>query len=534
MAVVVEQTIPFSSSSLDLHSATRWPKLFPLMRPSVRVSGGSKAQILIDTALLPLQSREVCVAAVGKTGNFSSKWLSDKHVTAFAVDKRASDSGTDDIAAAIRDAGGSLEKGLVVAMVGEMSKVEARGQRTIVMEVDGELALDHVLDLLQHAKEETRSSLANIGELLDVFAESASVTRSTFHTEKAEGNPAVLHADGAAGFEQARHAVEKDLTQVMRSHGAREESVVFSVHYSDVNGLSRLENYIIAGEIASLLGKQCFFQYTSIYDIVIGFVDKQNVKYRISSSTILDHEQAARGWAISVCPVPERFLSAQSKPSNALNDRAEDLPPAPKRRGKTTSISFANAEVRKRIEAGCAKVIEAEPAITEYDTIVGDGDCGYTLRDGARQILHFLSTKSDVSDFPDVLSELVDDLEVNMGGTSGALYCIYLSALAQGLAEEASVPDALAVALDRLLQYTQARLGDRTCLDCLIPFVRTLKETGGDAQKALEKASAGVEETKRLEAKLGRSSYLDESATRGVPDPGAYGLLVLLEGLCSS
>ena len=117
-----------------------------------------------------------------------------------------------------------------------------------------------------------------------------------------------------------------------------------------------------------------------------------------------------------------------------------------------------------------------------------------------------------------------------MGGTSGALYCIFLSSLAQSLWDAPTFADALKEALDHLLKYTRARLGDRTCLDCLIPFVETLRETG-DEKKALADAEKGVETTKKLEAKLGRSSYLDEAATRGVPDPGAYGLLKLLEGM---
>lgn len=118
-----------------------------------------------------------------------------------------------------------------------------------------------------------------------------------------------------------------------------------------------------------------------------------------------------------------------------------------------------------------------------------------------------------------------------MGGTSGALYCIFLSSFAQSLSTASAVPDALVAAKDNLLNFTRAREGDRTCLDCLIPFVGVLKETG-DTSKALKAAAEGVDRTKNLEAKLGRSSYLDEAATRGVPDPGAYGLLKLLEGLC--
>lgn len=123
------------------------------------------------------------------------------------------------------------------------------------------------------------------------------------------------------------------------------------------------------------------------------------------------------------------------------------------------------------------------------------------------------------------------ELEVNMGGTSGALYCIFLTALAASLASESSVPAALQGALEQLCKYTNARVGDRTMMDALIPFVETLAGNGGDAKPALEKAREGVEGTKKMEAKLGRSTYLDESATRGVPDPGAYGLLVLFEGM---
>lgn len=181
-----------------------------------------------------------------------------------------------------------------------------------------------------------------------------------------------------------------------------------------------------------------------------------------------------------------------------------------------------------RITDGCQALIAAEPTITQYDTIVGDGDCGFTLRDGAKQVLSFINDK-DLSQLPQTVAALVSDLEVNMGGTSGALYCIYLTALASALSTEPSIAKALKAALDQLLKYTRARIGDRTMMDALIPFIDTFNTTD-DAEAAVKQARAGVEGTKRMEAKLGRSTYLDESATQGTPDPGAYGLLVLFEG----
>ena len=226
----------------------------------------------------------------------------------------------------------------------------------------------------------------------------------------------------------------------------------------------------------------------------------------------------------------KQHLEAQAEPTNPLADEATEGSKLTK--VDSRYMKFTDQAVRSRIENGCDAVIKEEATITRYDEIVGDGDCGYTLRDGAKQVLKFIANR-DLSELPQTLSELVHDLEVNMGGTSGALYCIFLTSLSSSLAATDSVAAALAVALEQLLNYTRARLGDRTMLDCLIPFVEVLK-SGGDVSKALEEAEKGVESTKDLEAKLGRSTYLDESATRGVPDPGAYGLLVLLKGMCAS
>lgn len=37
----------------------------------------------------------------------------------------------------------------------------------------------------------------------------------------------------------------------------------------------------------------------------------------------------------------------------------------------------------KALKSGLDKVITAEPDITQYDTVVGDGDCGIGLKRGA-------------------------------------------------------------------------------------------------------------------------------------------------------
>ena len=84
-----------------------------------------------------------------------------------------------------------------------------------------------------------------------------------------------------------------------------------------------------------------------------------------------------------------------------------------------------------------------------------------------------------------------------MGGASGALYSIYLSALAQGVAQTKEskvtisvISKAAEFALSALGKYTPARVGDRTLVDALDPFVKELSESQ-NLQKAAEAAREG-------------------------------------------
>lgn len=536
MAIVVEQTLPFPPTTLDLENATRWTTLLPLIRPSLKTVRTPEGQdLVVNTARAA--GNHVDIIAIGTGGNLSSKVLDSKHVTAIIItqDMGASAIRAADLPRVLESAGIQCPRGVVVVRAGKQRRLDVHQSDVLEFQTNGELEQDHVLQLLRIATETTRSDVRNISDMLQAFAAEAVTTDSKFHAVKTDGGPAVVHHDGVQVFEKAKNAVERDLKHLFQQLSPQSEDIVYSVHYSDVNGLSRLENYIIANDIASYLGKNvaCTFQVITA-DTIEWYLDCQEVRYTLSHSTILNHTDHARGFSMSVCPLPSHFIAAKPKPkvhqpigaTSGTTKTTKSLSPT------TPKIVFEDASIRTRIENGCNAVINEEPVITEYDTIVGDGDCGYTLRDGAKKVLSFIADK-DLGQLPATLADLVAELEVNMGGTSGALYCIFLTALASSLASEDSVAKALKQALEELCQYTNARVGDRTMMDALIPFVDTLVMEG-DVELATAKAKQGVEGTKMLEAKLGRSSYLDESATRGVPDPGAYGLLVLLQGMASA
>ncbi|KAI7653457.1 Dak phosphatase, partial [Hortaea werneckii] len=277
MAVAVEQTIPFPQASLDLQNAQRWNNLFPLIRPTVQTIQTAKGQkIMVDKALA--QGKHIHIAAIGGLGNFSSKILDNRTATAIITDQSGAGLLTPaDIEKALQNAGAAKEQGVVIVRLGKKRRVETHSPGIVEVETEGELEQDHVLHLLANATESARSSMTQAGELLKLWAKSNSTSRSKFHVEKANGNPAVLHAEGPTGYQNAKDAITKDLKQAMKAHSAQEGPVTYSVHYSDVNGLSRLENYIMAGEIAQ-------------------FLDSQNIKFNLSHSTVLNHTDTARGF----------------------------------------------------------------------------------------------------------------------------------------------------------------------------------------------------------------------------------------------
>jgi dihydroxyacetone kinase len=193
------------------------------------------------------------------------------------------------------------------------------------------------------------------------------------------------------------------------------------------------------------------------------------------------------------------------------------------------------------------RVTQDEPQITKYDTIAGDGDCGETLLKGVKAVNeHFSPTSADL-DLIHIFQAIATTVERSMDGTSGAIYAIFLNALASNSLSSnlsSSSPPisvvkllsrSLSQALEELCRYTTARKGHRTLMDALISFVETFSHTLGYG-KAVEMASEGADGTRKMNALLGRASYVGKVAfgINGVPDPGALGVVSVLEGILQS
>lgn len=250
----------------------------------------------------------------------------------------------------------------------------------------------------------------------------------------------------------------------------------------------------------------------------------------LSMLQLLDAPSEVTGWH-----APIRKETWEEK-SNQTRDDPVKSPEHIKASGLKMDPKMSEAALKSALE----RVIAAEPDITRYDTIVGDGDCGIGLKRGAEAIMRMLTETGFSGDIVVDISRVVAVVERSMDGTSGALYTIFLNSLVHELRRESSAVEttprvwatALRQALRALSRYTPAQPGDRTLIDALNPFVETLDKTG-NIMKAAEASRIAAERTKGMKASLGRAVYVGGTSYKQVPDPGAWGLSEFFLGLAS-
>ncbi|KAI0894319.1 dihydroxyacetone kinase [Annulohypoxylon nitens] len=203
--------------------------------------------------------------------------------------------------------------------------------------------------------------------------------------------------------------------------------------------------------------------------------------------------------------------------------------------------------IESMFQRACSALVEAEPDLTKWDTVMGDGDCGETFSAGATGILNALSSQKlpEQGCIVALLDEVGDIVERQMGGTLGGILGIFFVGLRNAFAAtvknsqssepgrlDTIWPSALSSALEHLCRYTTAKEGDRTIMDVLIPFVRAMEKGGFD--EAVEAAIKGAYSTKGMPPKLGRATYVQpgmENSEAHLPDPGAWGAMIAIVGL---
>jgi phosphoenolpyruvate---glycerone phosphotransferase subunit DhaL len=203
--------------------------------------------------------------------------------------------------------------------------------------------------------------------------------------------------------------------------------------------------------------------------------------------------------------------------------------------------SFTDVEFVVRTIAQTA--VDNEKYFGDLDSVVGDGDFGYSLARGFEIVLNDWDSydRTDISTF---LTKIAVAITGRIGGTSGPIWgtaFLRASAAVKGQTE-ISGADAVAMlrsAITGIMARGNAELGDKTLLDALAPVTDTIEaglaagdDTGDIVSAAASTARAAADATTPMIAKRGRAAYTGERSI-GSPDPGAVAVAVILEAVAS-
>lgn len=179
---------------------------------------------------------------------------------------------------------------------------------------------------------------------------------------------------------------------------------------------------------------------------------------------------------------------------------------------------------------------DAEEELGRLDAQAGDGDHGQGMARGSAAAAA-AAEKAVIAGAGagTVLSLAGDAWADRAGGTSGALWGEALRAWGQVLGD-ADTPSALAVArgaqaaLEAIIRLGGAKVGDKTLVDALMPFVQVLNEQVAAGESlgvawaaAAARATDAADATAQLTPRLGRARPLAERSL-GHPDAGAVSL----------
>ena len=183
-------------------------------------------------------------------------------------------------------------------------------------------------------------------------------------------------------------------------------------------------------------------------------------------------------------------------------------------------------------------LVSNEDHLGKLDAIAGDGDHGVGMVRGIHAAV--IEAKANTGVVGHVMVAAGNAFSDRAGGTSGILWGIFISAIGNALGNTEKVDaeklyGALELATETLVSKSKAKLGDKTMLDTLLPFIDALDEqldSGkimADAWKhASEVAQKSADATAALSPKIGRARPLAERSV-GTPDPGAVSMALIIK-----
>jgi dihydroxyacetone kinase phosphoprotein-dependent L subunit len=192
-------------------------------------------------------------------------------------------------------------------------------------------------------------------------------------------------------------------------------------------------------------------------------------------------------------------------------------------------------------------IVDNADYFAQLDSIVGDGDFGYSLRSGWEVVL----ADYDSWDKPNagaVCKKIGLTLAAKVGGVSGPMWGTAFLRAGATAGDQDLTPDLviamLRAAIAGIMMRGGASLGDKTLLDALSPATDSLEESFKDPatfedhgvaaiQRAADVAVKAAEDTKGMLALRGRAAYTGDRSRDSV-DAGATAIGVILQAIAAA
>ena len=200
------------------------------------------------------------------------------------------------------------------------------------------------------------------------------------------------------------------------------------------------------------------------------------------------------------------------------------------------------------IKTMATTIVDNADYFAQLDSVVGDGDFGFSLRNGFEVVDSDYDT-FDRSSVGSILKKIGLVISGKVGGVSGPIWgtAFLRAGVKAGDKTELSPEDVIAMlraSAEGIMQRGGSSLGDKTLLDALVPAIDSLEASFADPatasdhgvaaiQKAADVAVKAAEDTKGMLAMRGRAAYTGERSRDSV-DAGATAIGVILQAISAA
>lgn len=395
------------------------------------------------------------------------------------------------------------------------------------------MSLDEVEAAARHANERSRTlGVAFTGCTLPGAAEPLfTVAEGTFGLGLGiHGEPGISSHDMMSASEIAAMLVEK----VMEEEPDRGEGYDGRVAVL-VNGLGSTkyeELFVLFSSVAKLLDEHGVTMVAPVVDEQVTSLDMAGVSL---SLMFLDDQLEELWTAAADTPAFKTGTIEAGKERRVVAEEDADTICA----GSAESAEAAKkaADMLALLEKTAR---EAEPELGRMDSIAGDGDHGQGMVLGstaaARSAVESVEAKAGLRT---LLGRAGAAWSEGAGGTSGALWGGAVAKTGAMLSDETApnrkdILSAVIAGAASIQTMGGAKLGDKTMVDAVVPFVETLQSHLDDNaaladvwSEAAQAATEAAEKTADLVAHKGRARTHGD-ASLGTPDPGAISFALLM------